>query len=77
MVEETTAASHRLATEAENLRELLSRFRFGKYSSAKLAQTRRDPQPMASPARKLMATVAHSMPGTAAAVRATASWEEF
>jgi methyl-accepting chemotaxis protein len=77
MVEETTAGSHSLAREAENLRVLLSQFRFAKHSSAILVETRRDPRPMASPARKLMATVARAQTGGAAALRATESWEEF
>jgi methyl-accepting chemotaxis protein len=33
MVEETTAASHSLAHEADVLRNLLTQFRFGKHSS--------------------------------------------
>ncbi|RWX75189.1 PAS domain S-box protein [Neorhizobium lilium] len=77
MVEETTAASHSLAREAENLRALLSRFRFGKQSSARFDETRRDPRTMASPARKLTTQVARAASGGAAAVRATDSWEEF
>ncbi|MFB9947860.1 methyl-accepting chemotaxis protein [Rhizobium puerariae] len=77
MVEETTAASHSLAREAETLRNLLARFRFGQYSSHRVAQARPDARPVASPARKLMATVARAASGGAAAAQATDSWEEF
>lgn len=77
MVEETTAASHSLAREAETLRNLLARFRFGQYSSHKIVQARPDARPIASPARKLMATVARATSGAAASAQATDSWEEF
>ncbi len=77
MVEETTAASHSLAKEAETLRNLLARFRFGQHSSHKIMPARPDARPVASPARKLMATVARAASGGAAAAQATESWEEF
>ncbi|MBP2562834.1 methyl-accepting chemotaxis protein [Neorhizobium galegae] len=77
MVEETTAASHSLAREAEILRDLLARFRFAQHSSHKIAIARPDARPVASPARKLMATVARTTTGAAAAAQATDSWEEF
>lgn len=77
MVEETTAASHSLAREAETLRNLLARFRFGQHSSHRIAQARPDARPVASPARKLMATVARTASGGVAAAQATDSWEEF
>ncbi|WP_117195077.1 methyl-accepting chemotaxis protein [Rhizobium terrae] len=76
MVEETTAASHNLAREAETLRNLLARFRFGQHSSVKIGQARPDARPVASPARKLMATVARATSGAATA-QAPDSWEEF
>ncbi len=76
MVEETTAASHNLAREAEALRDLLAKFRFGQHSSLRMTEARPDAQP-ASPARKLMATVARATSGGAAAAQATDSWEEF
>jgi methyl-accepting chemotaxis protein len=77
MVEETSAASHSLAREAETLRDLLGRFRFAQHSSRKIAIARPDARPVASPARKLMATVARTTTGAAAAAQATDSWEEF
>ncbi|MCC2612342.1 methyl-accepting chemotaxis protein [Neorhizobium petrolearium] len=77
MVEETTAASHSLAREAETLRNLLAQFRFGQHSSHRIAQARPDARPVASPARNLMATVARAASGGAAAAQATDSWEEF
>jgi methyl-accepting chemotaxis protein len=59
------------------LRQLQTRFRFGKYSSAKVVEARLDARAVASPARKLMATVARATSGSAAAAQATDSWEEF
>lgn len=77
MVEETTAASHSLAREAETLRNLLAQFRFGQHSSATVSVARPDARPVASPARKLMAKVARAATGGAATAQAQESWEEF
>jgi methyl-accepting chemotaxis protein len=77
MVEETTAASHSLAREAETLRNLLAQFRFGQHSSATGSIARPDARPVAAPARKLMAKVARAATGGAATAQAQESWEEF
>ncbi|TPP10411.1 methyl-accepting chemotaxis protein [Rhizobium glycinendophyticum] len=79
MVEETTAASHSLAREAEELFRLLGQFNIG----ASGGQTRSAPaltaqrsRPQASPARQMTAKVAHAFHGNAA-VKSGGSWEEF
>jgi methyl-accepting chemotaxis protein len=77
MVEETTAASHNLAKEAENLRALLLRFRFAKQSSGRINETRRDQQPQAASVRRTVGKVARAASGGAAAARATEGWEDF
>lgn len=76
MVEETTAASHSLAREAQVLRDLLSRFRFAQQSSAKVTLSHHDMKPATSPARQLQARVARAA-SSAALLQATESWEEF
>ncbi|MBW8298849.1 MAG: PAS domain S-box protein [Hydrogenophaga sp.] len=77
MVEETTAASHSLAREAETLRNLVAQFRIGQHSSNTVSVARPDARPVASPARKLMAKVARAASGGAATAQAQESWEEF
>ena len=77
MVEESTAASHSLAREAEALRNLLAQFRFEQHSFAKVTTARPDASPVASPARNLMAKVARATGGAAATAQVQESWEEF
>ncbi|WP_414899749.1 methyl-accepting chemotaxis protein [Rhizobium cremeum] len=77
MVEETTAASHSLAREAETLRNLLAQFRFGQHSSVTVKVARPDASPVASPARTLIAKAARATGGAAASAQAQESWEEF
>ncbi|ATN36276.1 chemotaxis protein [Rhizobium sp. ACO-34A] len=77
MVEETSAASHSLAREADTLKNLLAQFRFGQHSSATVRIARPDASPVASPARTLMAKVARASTGAAASAQAQESWEEF
>ncbi|NKN37016.1 PAS domain S-box protein [Agrobacterium sp. a22-2] len=81
MVEESTAASHSLAREAETLRKLLQQFRFEQHSSVNLTPVRTDAsavhRPAPSPARKLMAQVARANSGRAVTAQAQESWEEF
>ncbi|MBB3655383.1 methyl-accepting chemotaxis protein [Rhizobium sp. BK650] len=83
MVEETNAASHTLATDAENLTQLVRQFNIGEGMSAR--QTPREASaashPKPSPARSLIGKVAGAFTGGAAA-RTIASpagdnWEEF
>ena len=76
MVEESTAASHSLAKQAAALRELVSQFRIGQHSSHKVMEARPDASPVASPARKLMASVARAT-GGAAAAKVQEGWEDF
>jgi methyl-accepting chemotaxis protein len=76
MVEESTAASHSLAKQAASLRELVSQFRIGQHSSHKVMEARPDASPVASPARKLMASVARAA-GGAAAAKVQEGWEDF
>ncbi|TWF50301.1 methyl-accepting chemotaxis protein [Neorhizobium alkalisoli] len=77
MVEQTTAASHSLAREAEMLRDLLARFRFGQYSSVNVVQVRPDARPIASAAHKHRATGTRSGSANAAVAKAPDNWEEF
>ncbi|MBX9468275.1 MAG: PAS domain-containing methyl-accepting chemotaxis protein [Rhizobium sp.] len=79
MVEETTAAAHSLAREAEQLFELLSQFKIGTGSTQSrgapaAANTQSRPQP--SPARQMTAKVAQAFNGNAA-MKTGGSWEEF
>ena len=78
MVEETTAASHGLAKEAETLRELLGQFRLGHEHGASLTVVSNhgnDMRAVASPARRLMARVAQSTVGQQGAQ--SRDWEDF
>ncbi|MET3856444.1 methyl-accepting chemotaxis protein [Rhizobium sp. OAE497] len=70
MVEESTAASHKLAAEAEILRSLLSQFRLGNEMQQRTAAR----QMHNSPALHLVARVAKAH---GAAAPAADSWEEF
>jgi methyl-accepting chemotaxis protein/methyl-accepting chemotaxis protein-1 (serine sensor receptor) len=79
MVEESTAASHALASEAAALSALLAQFRIGGAASIQA------PRPaiatavhkaVASPARMLGARVQRSV-GSAAAAREKVDWQEF
>ncbi|MBC2774431.1 HAMP domain-containing protein [Rhizobium sp. AQ_MP] len=76
MVEEATAASASLASEAERLRQLISQFQLGNSEGAKrpVAASSSAHAPVASPARRMMNKVAGALgmtPGKAE------SWEEF
>ncbi|MGV8938485.1 MAG: methyl-accepting chemotaxis protein [Allorhizobium sp.] len=79
MVEETTAAAHSLAREAEKLFELLGQFNIGKAGPAyRTTPSAANPQsqPVASPARRMTAKIAHAFNGNAA-LKGGDSWEEF
>lgn len=75
MVEETTAASHGLAREADILRELLTQFRLGRGSpsAATISLVSASTTAVASPARKLLAAAQQGM--TIHAVGG--KWSEF
>ncbi len=81
MVEEQTAASHKLAHEAEALDALLKQFNLGGPSTGRIARPMAAPaeaRPAASPVNALRSTVARAFSGktaTAAAVRE--DWSEF
>jgi methyl-accepting chemotaxis protein len=79
MVEESTAASHSLAREAEALFELIGRFELGGATKVRVAVSpaapAAQPRTSASPARKLMSRVAGAFQGGAAARQG--NWEEF
>ncbi|MCV3768674.1 methyl-accepting chemotaxis protein [Rhizobium sp. TRM95796] len=78
MVEETSAASHSLAREAEQLFQMLSQFKIGETSKRRAAPAVAAParlQPVASPARQMTAKVARVFHGNAAIKND--SWEEF
>jgi methyl-accepting chemotaxis protein len=73
MVEQSTAASHSLAKEAETLFELIRRFEIG--SGSEKAVSHEEQAQEASPARRLINHVAGKIRGNTA-VKAD-SWEEF
>ena len=83
MVEEATAASSSLATEADRLRQLIHRFQLGQGGAATtrarptVAPAAATSQPAASPARRMMNKVASAFGGGAAAAASVESWEEF
>ncbi len=75
MVEETTAASGKLSKEAENLRVLLSQFRFAQHSFAKLnTKATEAPATRATPRGQRVTNVRAN--GGAAAL-AYENWEDF
>ncbi|OJF98777.1 methyl-accepting chemotaxis protein [Pararhizobium antarcticum] len=78
MVEESTAASHGLAREAESLFELIGQFKVGNHSpSPRIAEARHDSRPVASPARKMASQVSRAFSGNAATAPSQDTWEEF
>ncbi|GMB81042.1 methyl-accepting chemotaxis protein [Shinella zoogloeoides] len=82
MVEETSAATHKLKGEADSLAGLVARFRTGDGAfQAAPAPVRADARPVESPARRMMGSVARAFGGNRATAAATAtaaeSWEEF
>ncbi|EJJ26892.1 methyl-accepting chemotaxis protein [Rhizobium sp. CF142] len=77
MVEETTAASARLSSETENLRNLVSQFRFGQHSSVNIIDNRNDASPGAKPSRGMKAKLVRANGGAVASALAYDSWEEF
>ncbi|WP_210258100.1 methyl-accepting chemotaxis protein [Rhizobium sp. 57MFTsu3.2] len=77
MVEETSAATHKLSGEADGLVRLISRFKVSNVpASAPVAVARQqEHRPVASPARRAMGTVARAFAGNVAV--AEQNWEEF
>lgn len=79
MVEQSTAASHSLATEVEALNGLLATFKTGDQPRNVPAAARHDARPVSSPARQIAqrVTKAFAPRGNAAAATKPDSWEEF
>jgi len=75
MVEESTAATNRLAEEASNLARLIARFKLDGASSVPRAAGH-DTKPVASPARALGLKIAGAFGGGRNAT-AAAGWEDF
>jgi methyl-accepting chemotaxis protein len=81
MVEQQTAASHKLAQEAQALDQLLRQFRLGAETLARAARpvaAASGTRPAASPANALRSTVARAFSGKAASAAAIKEeWSEF
>ncbi|MEZ2131441.1 MULTISPECIES: methyl-accepting chemotaxis protein [unclassified Sinorhizobium] len=83
MVEETNAASHTLAMDAEKLTQLVGQFRTGEGMIARKTpqEATAVPHPRPSPARSLISKVAGAFNGNATAAAgaspAGGNWEEF
>ncbi|MEY9324461.1 methyl-accepting chemotaxis protein [Sinorhizobium fredii] len=75
MVEESTAATNRLADEAASLARLIARFRLEAGAAPRMVG--HDSRPAASPARALGGRIAKAFGGRSATATATADWEEF
>ncbi|TCL72242.1 methyl-accepting chemotaxis protein [Rhizobium sp. BK251] len=75
MVEETSAATHKLSAEADGLLSLVSRFKVAAGGAPVAAVARhQEHAPVASPARRMMGSVARAFSGGNAQAQA---WEEF
>ncbi len=85
MVEETSAATHKLSGEAATLVSLVGRFRLGSETSsasayaapARPSSATAKSAPVASPARKMMGSVARAFGGSAAVAQSRDEWQEF
>ncbi|GES46482.1 methyl-accepting chemotaxis protein [Rhizobium dioscoreae] len=78
MVEETSAAAHGLAKEADALFQLLSQFNIGGVQSQRSTPRAASAtsRPAGNPVRQMTAKVAHAFQGNAA-IKGGDSWEEF
>ena len=79
MVEEQTAASHALATEAAALNTLIAQFRLGASLAAQrpTGAAQAEPRPEASGARALGTKLSRAFGGGQAAAAVVQDWEEF
>jgi methyl-accepting chemotaxis protein len=79
MVEETSAATHKLSGEADGLLRLISRFKVNSGNAAAApALVRSQPhRPVESPARRMMGNVARAFSGGGQAAAAQQDWQEF
>jgi methyl-accepting chemotaxis protein len=75
MVEETTAATHKLSGEADNLTRLISHFKLDSGPRDVATAPPQQRPAAASPARRMMGSVARAFGGGQAA--AAENWEEF
>ena len=77
MVEESSAATHKLKAEADSLAALVARFRTGDGRPA-VAMAAAESRPVESPARRMIGNVARALGGKGGAQAAAAeAWEEF
>ncbi|TCR90919.1 methyl-accepting chemotaxis protein [Rhizobium sp. BK376] len=78
MVEETSAATHKLSGEADGLLRLISRFKVGNAAPAAPTLVRSQSHAaMGSPARRMVGKVARAFSGGGNAAVAQQDWEEF
>ncbi|CAN7255085.1 methyl-accepting chemotaxis protein [Pararhizobium sp. LjRoot255] len=79
MVEEANAATHKLSAETDNLARLIAHFRLNDAPALRaVAPVRENARPVASPARKMLGTVARAFGGGSAnAAVSKDNWEEF
>ncbi|MGH0370277.1 methyl-accepting chemotaxis protein [Sinorhizobium meliloti] len=76
MVEEANAATHKLSAEADNLANLIAYFKVEREAVRTVVPAKDASRPVASPARRMMGTVARAFGNGSAAV-ARDDWEEF
>ncbi|MDX1144824.1 HAMP domain-containing protein [Sinorhizobium medicae] len=76
MVEEANAATHKLSAEADNLANLIAYFKIERDPVRTITPARETNRPVASPARRMMGSVARAFGNGSAAV-ARDDWEEF
>ncbi|MCX8995841.1 methyl-accepting chemotaxis protein [Rhizobiaceae bacterium BDR2-2] len=76
MVEETSAATSRLSSDAQRLLSLVDRFRLGEAKTPRPAAVRAGTAPVASPAREMAARAAAAFAAPPLA-RASGDWQEF
>ncbi|APG83252.1 methyl-accepting chemotaxis protein [Sinorhizobium americanum] len=76
MVEEANAATHKLSAEANGLATLITYFKVEREPTRAATAARETSRPVASPARRMMGTVARAFGGGSAAA-ARSEWEEF
>lgn len=76
MVEEANAATHKLSAEANGLATLITYFKVEREPARAVAPARETSHAVASPARRMIGTVARAFGGGSAAA-ARSEWEEF
>ena len=75
MVEEANAATHKLSAEADGLASLISYFKVDRETARTVAPATETSRPVASPARRMLGSVARAFGGSAAPARD--DWQEF